>query len=106
MIRMFGALCAVGAIATGALLSLSAEADAQYEPIANATVTLTNDIGSFKLTGALIEFTGAEYVLATTIGEHRLPADAVTCLGAACPKPATAAETAALAAPDEEPQAD
>jgi len=50
----------------------------------NARVVLASKDGSVTFEGDLIEATASDYVIATSIGEQRIPIDLVTCEGEGC----------------------
>lgn len=49
-----------------------------------APVALTGIDGNYAISGDVIDFVNGEYVVATAIGELRIPASDVTCEGAGC----------------------
>ena len=50
----------------------------------NKTVELSSKDGSVTFVGDVIEVTDSHYVIATSIGEQRVPIDLVTCKGDGC----------------------
>ncbi|MBL1436317.1 MAG: substrate-binding domain-containing protein [Rhodobacteraceae bacterium] len=55
-------------------------------PAISEQVTLSAADGSSTITGEFIDFEDGFYTINTTIGQMRLPANTVSCAGAACPQ--------------------
>lgn len=73
----------MGLFRTGAgLLGVCLATAAVAEP-----VTLTARGTGFTVTGELLEFDGARYIIASPIGRLTIPASETDCAGAACPPP-------------------
>jgi hypothetical protein len=73
---------ATGALLAAALLGGGAEAQ-QSGPV---TLVFDNGLDGENLSGTLMEFDGTRFMLETAIGPLAIPADGVSCIGAACPE--------------------
>jgi len=53
--------------------------------LAAQTVTLNSLDGTLSISGELVEFNGETYLISSNVGQLSVAADAVACVGAACP---------------------
>ena len=53
--------------------------------LAAQSVTLNSLDGTLSITGELVEYTGETYLISSNVGRLTVAADAVVCVGAACP---------------------
>ncbi|NSX56731.1 phosphate ABC transporter substrate-binding/OmpA family protein [Parasulfitobacter algicola] len=51
------------------------------------SVVLTSPDGEINLSGDLVEFTGSEYIIKTSVGQMKVSAAQVSCSGPGCPAP-------------------
>ncbi len=91
------------AVASPATEAAAPAVESRPQPSPDTPVTLTTKVGAIEITGELLDFTGAEYVLLTPTGEYRLLAGTVTCAGAACPQDGTPGVSVAAASQDPAP---